>query len=385
MESFRAGPDRHGNTGECKVNLVPKYHPKVVAHANGKDPAECKNLHRYHPHPTVMSVARESEPVARVVEALSYRTPTIGSWSRVPDWARFLIQLGASVGEGPEDSRIVATVATPVRAFAAVLCSVGAVLRLSIEPVQVDVMLYLTELEALPVGTKVVYRKGTAARIQPGAFVGFDEINGQRYIVVDIGGGVLLKIPAEHCGRIEVLDGEAPARRRVASQRTAEAGLAAAAFRGNDGPAFLTSSRLDCVIVAQEREVRAEVLETPFSLVYGNNEVNGYLQDLLRVRRFGRDGDAYRSDLVLTNWRVRRENYERPAVVVFDGAGAYLRWGETWPASHHIVVLDRRDFRFDEAVGQLNAAYIGRFDDLALQLPPAPVSLECMVFRAVPA
>lgn len=330
-------------------------------------------------------MSRDPEPVARVVEALSFPSPTTGGWFRVPEWARFLIQLGARVGaEARRDSRIIAAVAAPVRPFAAVLCGVGVVLRLSIEPVQVDVTLCLKKLEALPVGTKVAYRH-SATRIQPGAFVGFDEIHGQRYIAVDIGGGVLLKILAEKCGKIEVLEGEAPARRRVASQRNADVGLAAAVFRGNDGAAFLTSSRLDCVIVAQEREMRAEVLETPFAFVDGNNEVIGYLQDLLRVRRFGRDGDAYRTDLVLTNWRLRRENYERPAVVVFDGAAAYLRWRGTWPASHHIVVLDRRDFRFAEAVAQLNAAYVERVDDLALQLPPVPASLECMAFRAVPA
>lgn len=278
------------------------------------------------------------------------------------------------------NSRLIAAVATPVRAFAAALCGVGAVLRLSAEPVAVDVGRRLAELTALPLGASVVCRNDNA-KTQRGVFAGFDEIDGCRFVVVDIGGSVARKIPVERCDRIEVFDGEAPSGRRVATVRTAKAGLVSAAFGDGDATAFLRASRLDCILVARERELEFEVGE-PFALVSGRNTVEGCLQDLLRIMRFGRKGDAHRCDVVPTiSWPVRRDQKPSPAVVVFDGAHAYLRWGEIWPSSHHIVVLDRRDSRFDEAVDRVNATHIrGRVNGLVPQLPPTPVSLECMVF-----
>ena len=334
--------------------------------------------------PTGVSAVREIDPVARVVETLSYRQSTIGAWSRAPEWARFFIQVGAAVGDQSyEEARIIVALVAPVRAFAAALCSVGAVLRLSVEPVRVDVERCFAELRALPVGTKVVYHTEDA-RIRHGALAGLDVIHDRECVVVDVGGGLLYKIPADRCSRLEVVGGEAPVRRRVASLHTVQAGLVTEAIGGNEGAAFLAASRLDCVIVAHERELRAEVLETPFALTSGDNRVGGCLQDLLRVKRFGRDGEPHRSDLVPTNWPVRREHREYPTVAIFDGANAYLRWGETWPRSHLIVVLDRRDSRFDDAVGQLDTAYIrDRVNGLGVHLPTVPPSIECMAFRTV--
>lgn len=260
------------------------------------------------------------------------------------------------------------------------MCGVGAVLGRSLAPVKFDFEKRIIELRSVPIGTRLVCRSDDA-RTRRGVLVGVEEIDGRIYVVINIGAGVRHLIPEDRCGCIELMDGQASILHRLRSLHAAKVGLVSGVFSGGNRKEFLTASRLDCVIVAHERELVSEVRETNFAIASDHELVEGNLQDLLRVKRFGREGDSHRSDVIATNWQVRPARHKDPPVVVFDGANEFLRWGEEWPNAHYIILLDRRESRFDDAVAVLNSQFIkNRADTKLVRIPPVPASVECMLF-----
>ena len=69
--------------------------------------------------------------------------------------------------------------------------------------------------------------------------------------------------------------------------------------------------------------------------------------------------------------------------VVFDGAHGFLKWGEAWQRRHQVVILDRTETYFDDAISAVNARFsqnrIG--GEAALPECDAPPGGEVLAFR----
>ena len=69
---------------------------------------------------------------------------------------------------------------------------------------------------------------------------------------------------------------------------------------------------------------------------------------------------------------VLSEETARP-LVVFDGAGGFLKWRDKWAHCNWIVILDRTEPRFTEAVQVVNEKYLSRIAEGNVRLPgPLP-------------
>ena len=71
-----------------------------------------------------------------------------------------------------------------------------------------------------------------------------------------------------------------------------------------------------------------------------------------------------------------------PYATLFDGALSFLKWREAWRQTHWIVVLDRTDSHFADAVNVLNQEYVSdRVDAELPALPRWPDGMMCCSTR----
>jgi hypothetical protein len=144
---------------------------------------------------------------------------------------------------------------------------------------------------------------------------------------------------------------------------------------------------MECVIVGTEGTLREEITATEFGVAAGDRIVAaGTLQDVLRVRRFS-PGASYRSDVVSARAHSQDPHpLPEAPVVIFDGAGAFVRWSATANNKNVVAVLDRTEPRFAEAVAEANRRYAaGGSRSVHLSGPgSAPAGVEFVVFEENP-
>jgi hypothetical protein len=107
----------------------------------------------------------------------------------------------------------------------------------------------------------------------------------------------------------------------------------------------------------------------------------GTLQDILKIRRFAGEGHTYRSEVMAVAAEALPE-ITSPYTTLFDGALSFLKWREAWRQTHWIVVLDRTEPHFAEAVNILNQEYVSdRLDAEVPILPRLPDGMDVLLFK----
>jgi hypothetical protein len=150
---------------------------------------------------------------------------------------------------------------------------------------------------------------------------------------------------------------------------------------------LLTRSQTDCVLVGSAAAVaKVELTTAEFAIRDGAREYTiGTLQDLLRARTYLKRGTAYRAHVLSAGSRHIPAFASRlePLAALFDGGLAYVKWAEFWKRTHRILVLDRTDRRFEDAVRLVNQEYVERRIDRTLDcpLPNPPRGVDLMVFE----
>ncbi len=278
-------------------------------------------------------------------------------------------------------ARLVVAVSLPTRAFAASLVATGAVARLAERPASDDVASHLAYLRGLPPGTTVTHRFDSR-RKRTAELRGIKAVNGQEYIVLQEGNGPRY-VPSQHALRIEVSRHQRRHPPRVAQVRTIRTNAGLAAGLNDSVTDFLAQSRLGVVLVGSDARLRAE-LEAPLGIELPSGAVQpGQLQDLARVRRFGRDGEGYRSELVpfeVTDGPLPLR--DAPTLTVFDGARSFLHGARRWPDTNWVVILDRSEPRYEEGCAEIDRLYTTRRSQaaVALILPTPPAAVEYTAF-----
>lgn len=100
----------------------------------------------------------------------------------------------------------------------------------------------------------------------------------------------------------------------------------------------------------------------------------------LKIHRFHKD--SYNSE-ILPIRRAKPEflNSITPHTVIFDGANAFLKSRDYWLKSHNIVLLDRTEPHFQEAVDVINQNYYSRFDDVSVKGITPPFGVEHIAYQ----
>ena len=317
----------------------------------------------------------------------------------LPGWAKFYLQLGAVIAETDNTQRnLVTALAVPTRSYAAVLVAAGAIVSKvkTIDTKQQDSPeAYFEMFRNLPIGTSVTLLK--YGKTVKGEFLGVEDkgIGGAEAIGVRIqnrkGGSLTEWLPQKSSHKVQISTKnwtKLPANSaKTADVSTSRSKFISRIFQGADLRNFVTRSTLDCVILGSRKTIEQEAKETKLSVGPRARESSaGTLLDILRIRRHFSTNAAFRSDIFPVNPKGNAMESEEmaPHLVVFDGAVGFLKWRYIWPHCNWVVVLDRTEARFMEAVDVVNEEYLSRISEEPLEVPDAsPVSVELVSFTVV--
>lgn len=312
-------------------------------------------------------------------------------WTPLPNWGTFFIELGRRVAEWETGSnRLVVALAIPTRAYAAALTAFGVVVtRATLSNSQIeDTNKYFERLCNLPQGTPVTFSK--KSRKFKAFYEGVDKISGQRRLRIRVEssdtGGLTYLVGLENAHNIKIrttpirnLPKKQKGRKIFNHSKFIEEVLGAEMAN-----TCLNESQIDFIIVGKINILKKEITKNNFAGSPSFEKI-GVLQDVLRVRHFlSADNPAYRSEVfsVTHRKRSRLSDGTIPFVTIFDGASSFIKWRDDWRSSHWIILLDRTEIHFQEAVDIVNQDYINRVDETKIQnLPSLPPGVELVNYQ----
>lgn len=322
-----------------------------------------------------------------------------GEWYSLPEWAEYFISVGKHLAFADNsESRIVTVIVVPTRAYCAAFVSLGMVISDAAARNHSSAAAHFEKIFDLPVGTPVILRK-PAHRILKGVLVEPEELQGELYVRVQVqsrddrtSSGLTYAInesqalqvqPAYHSGKL-------PKKPGAENKRFANSFVDS--LLGDDDPVQLgLRSKIVCAIVGKKNALEHEIRHTPLALhANGDCHAEGQLQDVLRVDRFTTGEQSYRSALVTVGPSPPNGDLISKVEmgVVFDGAAGFLKWGTEWPDRHQIVILDRTELYFDDAISAVNSRFLQNRADAETPSPgsgPLPSGGEVLAFReAIP-
>jgi hypothetical protein len=184
--------------------------------------------------------------------------------------------------------------------------------------------------------------------------------------------------PARHSGKL-------PKKQGADNARFANAFVDS--LLGEADPVHLgLRSKLVCALVGKRNALEHEIRQTPLALhANGHRRAEGQLQDVLRVNRFITGLQSHRCALVPVASGSPAEDVvaDTEMGVVFDGALGFLKWGQLWRGRHQIIILDRTEPYFDDAISAINTRFSQNRVDGEVALPgsDAPAGGEVLAFR----
>lgn len=312
-------------------------------------------------------------------------------WTPLPNWGTFFIELGRRVAEWETGiNRLVVALAIPTRAYAAALTAFGVVLTratLSNSKIE-DTNKYFERLCKLSKGTPVTFFN--KARRFKGFYEGVDKSRGQRRLRIRVEsrktGGLTYLVPLEESHKIKIrttpirnLPKKQNGRKVFAHSKFIEDILGVEKAKN-----CFNESQVDCAIFGKINILNKEITQTNFAGSPSFNKI-GVLQDVLRVRHFfSTDNPAYRSEVFSDRAKKRPilSDGTIPFVTIFDGASSFIKWRDDWRSSHWIILLDRTEIHFQEAVDIVNQDYINRVDEEGIpNLPSRPPGVELVNYQ----
>ncbi len=316
-----------------------------------------------------------------------------GDWQPLPDWARYVLEVGLGVGRvGDEGLRCIQAIVVPARDFAAAFCAAGAVLAAYEKESSATAASRFLELCAAPKGSPITLRVGAdRRRVVTGHLIGAGEgYDGEPRLDIQTGpedsGGIRYGIPRDEVWRVGVVEqlGPQPLKRKRARVLQAVNAFAEDVLFPLDARRFTEPGNPGCLVIGSRKRIAEEAAHEGLltkAASARSRPPSGVLDDLLNLQKGG--GRASRTAVLPVRSSKPPDFSGRspPPVTVFDGANGYLKWRDRLRSSHAIVVLDRTEPRFDDAVAQLQRDYVQRSaDPIPWTPPPAPGGIEALYF-----
>jgi len=315
-------------------------------------------------------------------------------WVALPLWARFYMGLGTLTVIPNDYNRLIIGISSPIRSYAASLIALGAVIKRSSIPVsQTGPEKHFARLKELPIGTPVTIRSGK--RNKRGIYIGCQR-RGWGNISRDCigiqtnnkdGGNLIDWLPPERSLRVEVSPantGQLPKNQvgRLIIQRP---GFLEKVLSDIDVFEFALCSRFECAIFGNINRLSQETKNTRFAIRQQNDYFEGYLHDILRIRKFLGGEKSFRSDVYTVTAKRIPDFFLQsvPDLVIFDSAAGFLKWRDYLRHSHWVVLLDRTEKLFVEACDMVNQEYIQNRveNDWCGDIPAKPESIELIIFE----
>jgi hypothetical protein len=309
-------------------------------------------------------------------------------WQPLPRWACFYLELGAVLSNyESNERRFVVAITIPIRDFASSLISSGFIVskaELSNQRVQAQI----SKLEALPIGTPVTFRKNNLQYY--GIYQGAFQADGKQYFRIAYQQGGEIYFPYEDYYKIELSEKHKRHLPNIQSGRQLDqpSPLLKNLFEGEVLNRFLIESKLECVILGQQKSLRQELCN--FLIGYRNMEdqmMSGMMVDLVRARgsQFQLSNRSYRSYVLPSSGKYNQQFTAKlnNHVTIFDNPLSFLKWRHCFTHSNWLVVLDKTERNFDLALKEINDEYINNRVEhqQQLRLPKPPPGVDIMVFE----
>ena len=281
-------------------------------------------------------------------------------WIPLPGWARFFIDIGTAVAAYENiHKRAVVGLALPARGYAASLVAFGVTVgKFAAINRDMEAAKRFQLLCELKNNTPLFYRKN--GKLTKVFFDGLEEIGGETKLRLSTKGErywITSKqaLRVEFPGRDFSALPKRPSRRVIAHPSQFLLSL----FDTETAMAIVSQSSLDSLIIGTPHRFKEEIQILPIAVRTGTEFVPGLLQDVIRVRRFTKQAETYRSEIYhVTSKECENTSQEIPAVVIFENGASFLKWRNSWRKSHWIALFDQTEADFDVAIHAFNDEYI---------------------------
>ena len=331
--------------------------------------------------------------MSKLDEAIDLQFKDSGRWQSLPDWADYFINVGKQVATAPHsESRIVTAIIVPTRAFGAALVGLGMVLSDAAQRDEASESMHFETLFDLPADTPVIFRR-RKGEVLKGNLLAPEERDGKLWVRVQVhskaGGGTTYGIDEAHSLQVQPAGGRSwKLPKSQGGENTRVANEFVDRLLGETDPVQLgLRSKRVLAFVGRRNTLEYEIRKTPLAIHVNNQKrFEGQLPDVLRVDKFlTPNQQCHRSALVpLGGSPPSAEAVSDIEIgVVYDGAVAFLKWGALWRSQHQIVILDRTETHFDEAISAINARFSQNELRNGCVVPEgeAPPGGEILVFR----
>jgi len=299
----------------------------------------------------------------------------------------FFVTAGALVaGFSKANFRAVLVATVPSRSFCSSFAALGSMFGHAPCLDRLDTRGHFQMLSTLQTGTGLTYTREN--RRYPAVFAGLKEIYGVSYVRVlvqatarDRTGGATFLVPEQDCLNVAVSE-SGPVQLGISckGRKLSRFARFTSAFYSDSGfPLFAhTRRKNETLVVGKINNLRDEMTGEAVGFQSGKSILDGCLQAILQVRKFASSGDSGSVDVIAGATLSRRSKTE-PRTLVFDDALSYLKFHDQFQDAGMLVILDRTDPHFVEAVSQANGAYLARSSELELSaLARLPSGIELM-------
>jgi hypothetical protein len=305
----------------------------------------------------------------------------------LPEWAYFFMQLGHKLANMPNDNyRMVVGLAIPTRVFACSLVATGIVLgkinnESPADPIQTR---YIRNLKP---GTHVHVRTDNNKKLR-GIVTKFVDFNGKQYISIRTTQSIERCFPVDdYASRITVAERDVNLPKHQQSGYSIEtpSRFLHCCLGEELAKTYILDSSFEALIIGKKSVTQHEICDISFICKASEKSTatEGCLQEILQVRQLSGANKSYRIQCVSpSNITPEREiGAQTPPIVVFDGAIAYIKLNHKWRSAHQIILLDRTERQFGDAIELLNQNYAYRLSGSFKFSIRIPDGIEMMIYR----
>jgi len=310
-----------------------------------------------------------------------------GELNLLPEWAYFYMNLGILIRKIEcSQSRIVASLAVPTRAYSAALIMTGAVISAIAENSTSDEVQVRHILNQSP-GTPVHVRRTNGRKLK-GIIVDFKERNNKKHVVIQTASNEVRWYDLEeYASRITVSETEitVPKNQQQGYMLESPSSFLEGLFGTDLAQAHVLESSFEALVVGKTTLLQTEMCEMPFWYLNSkspSHSRSGFLQDIVRIQQFSGANHAYKAQCISSSSSNSRDSAgnREPPLVIFDGATAFLKHSHLWDKVHQIIILDRTERQFIDAVEAVNQRHAYRLHDVQDLQIRIPAGIELMLF-----
>ncbi len=309
------------------------------------------------------------------------------SWIPLPRWAHFFMDVGIAVATHENiHKRAVVGLALPARGYAVSLVAFGVTMgRFASINRDTEATKRFQRLCELKSNTPLFYRKN--GKLIKVFFDDIEEINGETKLRLNTKTkGERYWITSKQALQVEFPAKEFSPLPKRSSRRvsTHPSQFLSSLFDTETARAIVSQSSLDSLTIGPLHRLQEETQTWPIAVRTEAGFVSGLLQDVIRVRRFSKRAETYRSEIYhLNSKECENIGQEIPTVVIFESGSSFLRWRNSWRQSDWVVLFDQTEAEFDVAIQTFNEEYItSPVDDRELsEFPVVPAYISTAMYQ----